>query len=159
MCSGQIIYHGPREFVLSYFTSIGYICPANMDLADFLQIIATPEGLAYINDPDKRSSAVNFVDYLVMSWKASEYFQKQLENVEKFSANRSETNVDPETGLVTQVKTFWFKELTEMYPGTYWYHLRLTFERAFTVYKRDKSFIYARLFQNIFIGAVVGSLF
>ena len=159
MCAGQIIYHGPREFVLTHFTSIGYTCPTNMDLADFLQIIPTPEGIFYITDPDKRSAAINFVHYLVMSWKESEYFQNQLVNVEKFSTNRSETNVDPETGLVTPVKPFWFKELTEVYPGTYWYHLKLIFQRAFTVYKRDKSFIYARLFQNMFIGAVVGSLF
>jgi ABC-type multidrug transport system ATPase subunit len=37
LSEGQIIYQGPREFVLHYFESIGFHCPERKSVADFLQ--------------------------------------------------------------------------------------------------------------------------
>ena len=34
--SSQVVFHGPREAVLPYFASIGFPCPADVDLCDFL---------------------------------------------------------------------------------------------------------------------------
>ena len=40
LSEGQIIYHGPRERVLPYFESLGYVCPSHVDAADFLQEVS-----------------------------------------------------------------------------------------------------------------------
>ena len=37
----QILYHGPREAVLPFFSSLGLVCPPHMAHADFLQEVAT----------------------------------------------------------------------------------------------------------------------
>lgn len=34
---GQIVYQGPREYVLQFFESMGFKCPARKGVADFLQ--------------------------------------------------------------------------------------------------------------------------
>lgn len=37
LSEGQIVYQGPREFVLEFFESIGFRCPERKAVADFLQ--------------------------------------------------------------------------------------------------------------------------
>ncbi|RLN88946.1 hypothetical protein BBJ28_00016558 [Nothophytophthora sp. Chile5] len=44
---GRVLYHGPTAQVQSYFESLGYICPPQRDLADFLCDLATPQQLQY----------------------------------------------------------------------------------------------------------------
>ena len=43
-----LLITGPREQVLPYFASIGYECPATVDIADFLQVLPTPDGKLYM---------------------------------------------------------------------------------------------------------------
>jgi hypothetical protein len=37
MSEGSIVYHGPREGVLAFFEGLGFACPHDMGVADFLQ--------------------------------------------------------------------------------------------------------------------------
>ncbi|KAH7439020.1 hypothetical protein KP509_04G041200 [Ceratopteris richardii] len=37
LSEGQIVYQGPREFVLDFFSSMGFKCPERKSIADFLQ--------------------------------------------------------------------------------------------------------------------------
>ena len=37
MSEGQIIYQGPRDEVLDFFSSLGFSCPERNNVADFLQ--------------------------------------------------------------------------------------------------------------------------
>lgn len=37
MSEGQIIYQGPRDEVLDFFSSLGFSCPERKNIADFLQ--------------------------------------------------------------------------------------------------------------------------
>lgn len=37
MSEGQIIYQGPRDEVLDFFSSLGFTCPDRKNVADFLQ--------------------------------------------------------------------------------------------------------------------------
>ncbi len=41
---GSIIYHGPRATCLAHFESLGFECPKQKDVADFLQEVTSPEG-------------------------------------------------------------------------------------------------------------------
>ena len=37
LSEGQVVYHGPREHVMSFFESCGFKCPERKGIADFLQ--------------------------------------------------------------------------------------------------------------------------
>ena len=54
MTEGQIIYHGPRDEAVPYFSSIGYDVPPSVDVADFLQELPTEEGQRFINPNFRR---------------------------------------------------------------------------------------------------------
>ncbi|KAK1943396.1 Pleiotropic drug resistance protein 3 [Phytophthora citrophthora] len=41
MNEGEVMYHGPREAVLPYFESLGFKCPPDRDVADFLLDLGT----------------------------------------------------------------------------------------------------------------------
>ncbi|KAL1544680.1 transcription factor [Salvia divinorum] len=41
LSDGQIVYQGPRQYVLDFFESMGFICPARKGVADFLQEVTS----------------------------------------------------------------------------------------------------------------------
>lgn len=41
LCEGQIIYQGPRDTVLDFFSSMGFRCPQRKNVADFLQEVTS----------------------------------------------------------------------------------------------------------------------
>ncbi|CAA0839123.1 ABC transporter G family member 40 [Striga hermonthica] len=52
---GQIVYAGPREFVLEFFQSMGFKCPERKGIADFLQeVTSKKDQQQYFADKDKR---------------------------------------------------------------------------------------------------------
>lgn len=40
VCEGQIVYQGPRDAVLDFFSSMGFSCPERKNVADFLQEVS-----------------------------------------------------------------------------------------------------------------------
>ena len=40
LCEGQIVYQGPRETALDFFSSMGFSCPERKNVADFLQEVS-----------------------------------------------------------------------------------------------------------------------
>jgi len=43
---GQVVYHGPREYVLDFFESMGFRCPERKGAADFLQEVTSKKDQA-----------------------------------------------------------------------------------------------------------------
>ncbi|PON49109.1 ABC transporter-like [Trema orientale] len=41
LCEGQIVYQGPREAALDFFSSMGFSCPERKNVADFLQEVTS----------------------------------------------------------------------------------------------------------------------
>lgn len=37
LSEGQVVYHGPRDHILDFFESCGFVCPERKGVADFLQ--------------------------------------------------------------------------------------------------------------------------
>src|SRR6056300_1664765 len=64
LAEGRLIYAGPIDEVVDYFASLGYEQPNTMDVADFLQSVATPDGSAMFHAEkspmDEHYSAVDF---------------------------------------------------------------------------------------------------
>ncbi|GMF18776.1 unnamed protein product [Phytophthora fragariaefolia] len=44
---GEVMYYGAREQVVSYFESLGFVCPPNRDVADFLMDLGTDQQHQY----------------------------------------------------------------------------------------------------------------
>ena len=44
LAEGRLLYAGPVEDVVGHFAALGYRPPDTMDVADFLQSVATPDG-------------------------------------------------------------------------------------------------------------------
>jgi ABC-type multidrug transport system ATPase subunit/ABC-type multidrug transport system permease subunit len=44
---GEVLYHGPREQVLPWFESLGFVCPPDRDVADYLLDLGTDEQYQY----------------------------------------------------------------------------------------------------------------
>jgi ABC-type multidrug transport system ATPase subunit len=40
LSDGQVVYNGPREYVLEFFESVGFRCPQRKGVADFLQEVS-----------------------------------------------------------------------------------------------------------------------
>lgn len=36
LSKGRTVYYGPAQDALSYFTTLGYVCPSNFNPADFI---------------------------------------------------------------------------------------------------------------------------
>ncbi|OWZ13377.1 Pleiotropic drug resistance protein transporter, partial [Phytophthora megakarya] len=47
--AGEVMYHGPRNRVLSYFENLGFRCPPHRDTADFLLDLGTNQQVKYQN--------------------------------------------------------------------------------------------------------------
>ncbi|MCO5557016.1 hypothetical protein L7F22_010571 [Adiantum nelumboides] len=64
LSEGQIVYQGPRELVLDYFSSMGFKCPERKSVADFLQeVISRKDQAQYWEDqsqPYRYISATEF---------------------------------------------------------------------------------------------------
>ncbi|KAG3055877.1 hypothetical protein PI124_g23507 [Phytophthora idaei] len=61
MNDGYVVYHGPRSESLNYFESLGFKCPVNRDVADFLLDLGTNKQQQYEVGPCP-SSASEFAD-------------------------------------------------------------------------------------------------
>ena len=46
LSDGQIVYQGPREYVLEFFQSMGFKCPERKGVADFLQEVTSKKDQA-----------------------------------------------------------------------------------------------------------------
>eukprot|EP01033_Poteriospumella_lacustris_P015615 gene15613-11178_t len=74
LSEGHIIYQGPRTSVMEYFQDLGYVCPTQVDEADFLQELPTPEGRRFIKVAGAPHSPVD----LAAAWKKSALYQNLL---------------------------------------------------------------------------------
>ncbi|KAM0969496.1 hypothetical protein ACFX13_018009 [Malus domestica] len=53
LCEGQIVYQGPRETALDFFSYVGFRCPQRKNVADFLQeVISEKDQEQYWSNPD-----------------------------------------------------------------------------------------------------------
>eukprot|EP01031_Cornospumella_fuschlensis_P039582 gene39582-48189_t len=145
---GQIIYQGARENVLSYFHDLGYTCPSNMDEADFLQELPTPEGRRFISRPNAPATPAD----LVKAWKQSELYKQLLAEM------RYPSLEDAKTMEASNLKV-WYLESTQKFAASFMFYLKMCADRQFKVITRDSSFAKARIGQSLIVGAISGSLF
>ena len=176
---------GPREEVLRYFESLGYSCPSNVDLSDFLQVVPTPEGRRYRTVAVEKDF-IHSTESLVAAWKSSTLFTKMcaamysslpighthtsmhnetvLDTLESgyptTISNFATTNKDVITTATTSTTaTVWYEDLRKRIHGSWWFHFNLTFRRQFRLMIRNTTYIKGRLAVDLILAGVAGSLF
>ena len=100
LAQGNVIYAGPIDEVVDYFAGLGNIQKSMMDVADFLQLIPTPDGEmlfdASHSPNDKHYSAEEFA----AAFRQSEQFQRIQNGLDAPSRyNWKPSNGDEENGL------------------------------------------------------------
>ncbi|XP_051142599.1 pleiotropic drug resistance protein 2-like isoform X2 [Andrographis paniculata] len=67
LSEGQIIYQGPREYILDFFSSVGFACPERKGVADFLQEVTSKKDQEQYwskkDEPYSYISVSEFVDH------------------------------------------------------------------------------------------------
>ncbi|CAN1225388.1 ABC transporter G family member 32 [Linum perenne] len=82
LSEGQIVYQGPRETVLEFFSSLGFTCPERKNVADFLQeVTSKKDQQQYWFDPYRPYRYISprkFVDAF-RSFQTGKHLQEELQ--------------------------------------------------------------------------------
>ena len=157
LCEGHVIYAGPIDEVVGYFAKLGYKQPSTMDVADFLQLIPTPDG-AMLFDPESSTEKEHYTALkFALAFVESEQYQriaKDLESPSRYSWKSK--SGDEENGIKTTggvPKHFYVK-----YQNSFWRSTKLNLSRHFTLWVRDKGYIIGKIFENIGMAVATGGI-
>jgi len=167
LAEGHLIYAGPIEDVLDYFSKLGYRPPNTMDVADFLQSVATPDGEMMFNanesPMDKHYSAPAFAEAFRSSDRHKE-IAAELSSPVSFSWNRDKLeDVDEERPLQSdgddQCNCNVPEDIKHEYSNPFWTSVRLNVTRNLTLLKRDKEFLIGKTIENFGMGIGMAMIF
>uniref|UniRef100_A0A7S3UDR3 ABC transporter domain-containing protein n=1 Tax=Picocystis salinarum TaxID=88271 RepID=A0A7S3UDR3_9CHLO len=156
LAQGHLLYHGPREGTLPFFSSLGFVKPEEVDVADFLQQVTTPAGQRKFFVSGKHTRPTEGVeagsqDSLIMSLQE---IQRAFYNCEAGKELLESLN-DPVTPSCETNEGLAFRKYTLGF-GTLFTNV---LSRWITMVVRDKKLWIAKLFQNIVLGIILGTLF
>lgn len=147
--AGMVVYDGPREGVLPFFSSLGFECPTRLGIAEFMQEVTTA------TDQNKYWSYPGQREYeYVTAAKMKQVFQEtevaqQTKNIlavpwsPPFGDDRLATIPLPTETYGASFKTMW----------------KANAIRAALLESRNKLFLYVRWSQVILMALVTGTLY
>lgn len=140
--------------IADYFADLGYRAPETMDIADFCQLIATPDG-ASLFDPDESDRDKPYtMSELADAFPASQEFQRIKDGQEQpweytWKLPTKGEKVDQLTPIKLQ------REYANSGPRATWLNL----VRNMVIWSRDKRFLIANAVKNVIMGISVGGVF
>jgi ABC-type multidrug transport system ATPase subunit len=157
LAKGYVIYAGPIDEVVDYFAGLGYRQKSTMDVADFLQLIPTPDG-SMLFDPnssptEEHFTAERFAEAFLVS-ERYERISKDLRGPRRY--DWTSKGADEEEGAFVTTSKGIPKEFTEYYRNSFLKTMKLNLFRHFTLWKRDKAFIIGKMFENIGMAVATG---
>ncbi|GAB4822452.1 hypothetical protein N2152v2_009498 [Parachlorella kessleri] len=142
--SGKLVFQGPREFVLPFFTGLGFECPRLKGTADFLQEVNT------FTDQE-RFWAGNPEEYR---------FIPAHEIAGAFYATKPGAAIIEELNEpAPTISTGQPQLATHKYGQSRMALLRANLRRQLTLTQRNTAFAVIRIFQCILMGVATGTLF
>ncbi|RLN48998.1 hypothetical protein BBJ28_00024288, partial [Nothophytophthora sp. Chile5] len=78
---GELMYHGPCSSVEGYFESLGFLCPPERDIADYLLDLGTPEQYRYQN-PQHPTTPPRQANEFGEQFRNSQLFRETLSSLE-----------------------------------------------------------------------------
>ena len=167
LAKGYVVYAGPIANVVEYFAGLGYKQPPTMDVADFLQLIPTPDGAmlfdAVISPVSEHYSAEGLAD----AFKESAQYEQILLELDAPNPSswklKSNCNGDAENGhtflsLQGRTKNSVPAAMKVAYQKSLFGSTMLNLFRHFTLWKRDKGFIIGKACENIGMAVATGGI-
>lgn len=147
---GHIIFHGPRIEVLPYFASIGYVCPADTNPAEFLIDLVSIGDSKNVLSKGVPSESEKISQELARKFISSP--RKFLSIVEK---DRSNWNVGS-TALTIANRA---KPPLWQSPGRFMYRFGLLLQRALRQTLRDNATNLVRIGTSALLATIIGTIF
>ncbi|GMF27556.1 unnamed protein product [Phytophthora fragariaefolia] len=163
LADGEVLYHGPRAHIQAYFEALGFVCPPERGLADFLCDLASPQQMQYEKShapmPGRRRhprSANEFADLWIMS-PLYEAMVEELDHLDNDTEAYSQMHSrNGERGLY-----FDQEALLGVPPfrQTYWRSTWTVMKRQLGLFVRNKVFFAGRVLLDLLVGLMLGSMY
>ncbi|KAG2506898.1 hypothetical protein BBO99_00009231 [Phytophthora kernoviae] len=143
---GELMYHGPCNRVQSYFDSLGFSCPPERDIADYLLDLGTMEQYRYQlpNHPTKQPrSASEFAEL----FKRSEIHREMLNALEEPHSPELLRNVEAHMDPMPK------------FHQTFWENTWTLFKRQIMITYRNKPFMAGRVMMITIMGLLYCTTF
>lgn len=158
---GQILFAGPVGQVEDYFASLGYQSPVRMDIGDFLQLIATPDGARLFNPPleiaEIRSTPYTVAE-LAKEFQGS-YFGRLIEREIDDAHEQVWGSAHGDLKKFDDVEYLDDRRYRSRYANTFLRSMWLNLRRQLTLWRRDKRVLIANAAKNMIMGISVGGVF
>ncbi|KAL3669607.1 hypothetical protein V7S43_004992 [Phytophthora oleae] len=148
---GEVMYHGPREQAITYFESLGFVCPPDHDVADYLLDLGTDQQYQYEIAQAGTQSLASTTPRLACEF-ADLFCQSPIHQnvVQALDAPWSTERLrDAEQHL----------EKMPQYRQSFWAGTWTLMRRQTVVTLRNTDFIRVRAFMVIVMGLIYGSTF
>jgi hypothetical protein len=141
--------------VEGYFASLGYSAPDEIDVADFLQVLSTPEGAMLYHPPEGSDKTTPYtMTEFADAFRKSEEFQRIVERQsEPYETDWEQTNSAKLAPTLTTVA------LKKKYQNSGLRSTWLNLRRNLVIWSRDRRFLIANAIKNVIMGVSVGGVF
>ncbi|CAK9076892.1 ABC transporter G family member 31 (ABC transporter ABCG.31) (AtABCG31) (Pleiotropic drug resistance protein 3) (AtPDR3) [Durusdinium trenchii] len=147
LAAGHVVFHSKRENVLPYFESIGFRCPRNRDIADFIQEVTTDMRAKY----QFKSDAPKSESEMAQAWLNSPFSDEKQTEIQRFtdSANKRDHLLREKI----------YAKQAPKFATTFMTDFKLVLERQRKLVMRDPAFTGARIGQAVVMGTIIGTTF
>lgn len=148
---GHVMYHGPRESIVDYFTDLGFVCPPRRDVADYLLDLGTEQQAQYqvsmSGGPRSNLKHPREPSEFGALFRQSEIFQQTL--------NDLAGPIDPV--YLDDMKDF--MDHRPAFPQSIWGNIWWLMKRQTMITGRNTAFIKGRVVMVVIMGLLYGSTF
>ncbi|CAI5734113.1 unnamed protein product [Hyaloperonospora brassicae] len=145
---GHVIYHGPRDDALEYFASLGFTCPPDRNVADFLLELGTSEQDKYQDAlPSGRTYFPRRASEFAAAFRASRVHMDMMETLE----------APHESELLGDVGIH-MNPMPEFH-RSFWAATRILVTRQTLLTMRNRAFLRGRTVMVLAMGLIYSSTF
>ncbi|TMW67913.1 hypothetical protein Poli38472_007585 [Pythium oligandrum] len=144
---GEVMYHGPRDQVESHFADLGFVCPPERDVADFLLDLGTRQQRRYEGTRTDASQLPRKASEYASIFRQSSIYNDMIEYV----------NGPHDPALLEDKKELF--ELVPEFHQSFWASTRTLMGREWKKMARNTSFHISRLVLMAGIGLFTASAF
>jgi ABC-type multidrug transport system ATPase subunit len=158
IAEGKILFAGPVHDVEEYFASLGYHAPAQMDIADFLQVISSPDGAKVFRPSAQLSQQRGTVQPYTIDELAQEFANSGIGK--NIKAEIGETAIAPNTQNGDRPGSHLDgSRYKAKYANNFFRSMWLNLKRELTIWRRNKRVLIANTIKNVIMGVSVGGVF
>ncbi|GLE01496.1 hypothetical protein PINS_up010326 [Pythium insidiosum] len=142
---GEVMYHGPRDQIKSYFADLGLVCPPRRDLADFLLDLGSAAQKQYY-EPGRSGIPMEPSSY-AEAFRQTSFFETQ----------QAALNAPRDVYFTKEAQTYLDNRTAFRQPGLA--SLWTLFWREILMIRRNKGFLIARVGMIVIMGLLNGFTF